>query len=236
MAAVRIGGRVSFDRLEDLESFSDVDFPIELALPWRYQELWLPIEDRLKEVLEFFLKEKLEILSIHATQGRISEEAFLTWGKKTLEFANALGVRDVTVHPNQVKSNRATLQEKALMFLRRLQEGSDAKFCIETFRGRKRLFQPLEIVERGLPMTLDVSHIRDNSLILRIIESYWHNIRVVHLSAKGEKEHHLPIDSFCAEVVKLLQSKGWQGNIILEYLPRYTTHLRKDIRGLEKIL
>lgn len=83
-------------------------------------------------------------------------------------------------------------------------------------------------------MTLDVSHIRDNSFIRQIIESYWHNIRVVHLSAKGEREHHLPIDSFCVEVVKLLKDKGWQGNIILEYLPQHNYCLREDIKALRE--
>jgi len=85
-----------------------------------------------------------------------------------------------------------------------LERDSSAKFSVETFGGKRRLFWPIEIIEKGLPMTLDVAHIHDNSFIYQIIESYLHNIKVVHLSAKGKGEHHLPIDTFCIEVLKSL--------------------------------
>ena len=114
MSNSKIGGRVGFDKVEDLKRcFEDIDFPIELALPWKYQDLWLPVENRLNEVLDFFLERGVEILSIHATQGKISGEPFLEWGKKTLDFAEALDMKYVTIHPEQVKSNRTNLQEKA---------------------------------------------------------------------------------------------------------------------------
>jgi len=235
MQDIKIGGRVGFDKIEDLKGcFKDIDFPIELALPWKYQDLWLPVENRLNEILDFFLERRFEILSIHATQGRISEESFLVWGKKTLDFAEKLGVEYVTIHPEQVKSNRVNLQEKAVGFIRVLERESSAKFCVETFSGKRRLLRPSEIIERGLPMTLDVAHIHDDALINQIIDKYWKYIKILHLSARGEKGQHLPINSFCSEVVKSLLSKDWSGNIILEYLPQYHHRLRSDIDALRE--
>ncbi len=81
-------------------------FPVELALPWRYLELWKPMEHRLDEVKAFFKESGPTILSIHATQGPISEDSFLDWGRKTLELARELGVRDVTLHPENRKTGR----------------------------------------------------------------------------------------------------------------------------------
>lgn len=237
MTDIRIAGRVGFERIEDLENrFKGIDFPIELALPWRYEDLWLPMKNRLNEVMDFFLKSKLEIRSIHATQGKISDEAFLIWGKESLEFAEALNIKHVTVHPNQVKSNRIDLQEKARSYINRMERDSSARFSIETFSGKRRLFWPKEIIEKGLQMTLDVAHIHDDSFVHQIIESYWHNISEVHLSAKGNGEHHLPIDTFCIGVVKELQSRGWSGSIILEYLPWHHYRLKGDIDALREHL
>ena len=185
MSTIQIGGRVGFSTFDEIQTcFEKVDFPIELALPWKYRELWLPIESKLNAILDFFKNSKLDIHSIHATQGRITDSAFMDWGYKTLQFADALNVKWVTIHPNQVKSKE--VQEKALGFIQSLEYGSSARFCIETFDGPHRLFQPIDIMEQGLPMTLDISHIRDDTFIYEIVEKNWPNIKVLHLSAKNE--------------------------------------------------
>ncbi|MBN2535122.1 MAG: hypothetical protein JXB88_19730 [Spirochaetales bacterium] len=52
---IKIGGRAGFEILADLESnFRDIDFPIELALPWKYIELWKPLADRIETIIAFF--------------------------------------------------------------------------------------------------------------------------------------------------------------------------------------
>ncbi|MDI6732748.1 MAG: hypothetical protein QME16_02285, partial [Planctomycetota bacterium] len=84
-----------------------------------------------------------------------------------------------------------------------------------------------------LPMTLDVAHIYDDSLVYKIIQDYSANITTVHLSAIGHEEHHLPIDSRCLKIVELLQGKDWSGNLILEYLPEYQHRLQEDINSLD---
>jgi sugar phosphate isomerase/epimerase len=228
---MRIGGRVGFNRIEELErNFGSIDFPIELALPWKYRDLWLPMEDRLDEVLVFLRERALTILSVHATQGKITEEEFLRWGRLTLEFAKSLGVEDVTVHPNIVGRERPWCQRRALSYMRQLK--GQSIFSIETFSGRKRVFTPSELVDQGLPMTLDTAHIHRQQDVMDIVEQNHPNIRVVHLSAIGAEEHHLPIDEFCIRVVDRLMELNWSGNIILEYLPWHHYRIRDDVRAL----
>jgi len=234
---IKIGGRVGFDRTDELEKhFKGIDFPIELALPWKYHELWLPIENNINDIISFFKSSSITILSIHATQGRITDDAFLTWGKKTIEIAKELGVKHIIVHPNHVhKEQRQTYQMKAVENLKKLSDET-CTFSIETFTGKSRVLRPMEIVDLELPMTLDVAHIKDDQITYRIIDKYWKNIKTVHLSAKNEKEHHLPIDIFCVKILKKLYKLGWQGNVILEYLPWHHYRVRNDINALNEHL
>ena len=61
---MRIGGRVGFDRVEDLEElFKSIDFPIELALPWKYRDLWLPVEGKVDKIIDFLKEKDIAILS-----------------------------------------------------------------------------------------------------------------------------------------------------------------------------
>jgi len=228
---MKIGGRVGFARIDQLEErFRSIDFPIELALPWRYKELWLPIEKSIDQVIDFFRARSIEILTIHATQGPITDDAILRWGALTLRIARALGVNDVTIHPNFIKGQRLRNQERALRNLKIL--GGSEVFSIETFGGKKRVFTPENLVEENLPMTLDIAHLRSRSQVLDILERNHRNIRTVHLSAVGPDEHHLPVDDFCARVVDELLRRKWSGNVILEYLPWHHYRVGDDIRAL----
>lgn len=85
-------------------------------------------------------------------------------------------------------------------------------------------------------MTLDTAHIHDQNTILEIIDIYHHFIPVVHLSAKNETGHHLPLDQDCIEVASLLKVKNWQGTIILEYLPWHHYRVADDIQALDRFL
>ena len=231
----KIGGRVGFDRIEELEHrFCSIDFPIELALPWKYQELWLPIEEKVGRVIEFFKGRDIEILSIHATQGRITEEAFLRWGELTIEIAEALGAGNITVHPNNVKSQREWSQEQSLKHIQEI--GGEDIISIETFGGRNRVFKPHELIEKGIPMTLDTAHLHKKGIVIDIVNSNHQNIQTVHLSSIGKSEHHLPIDQYCREIVDRLAALQWYGNVILEYLPWHHYRIRDDIRALQRYL
>ena len=85
-------------------------------------------------------------------------------------------------------------------------------------------------------MTLDTAHIHDDARIMNIIDSYWQNIPVVHLSAHSENEHHLSVDSFCIQVVRKLVKFNWSGAITLEYLPWHHYRLKSDIEIVKRAL
>lgn len=108
-------------------------------------------------------------------------------------------------------------------------------FCIETFEGKRRVFTPEEIVSFNLPMTLDTAHIRDNKKIWKLFKDYKQNIKNIHLSAKDENKQHLPIDSFCKEVVSYLIESKWDGNLILEYLFEFHDQMLSDLESLKRI-
>lgn len=58
--------------------------------------------------------------------------------------------------------------------------------------------------------------------------------KTVHLSAKDNKQHHLPIDNFCKEVASYLIENKWDGNIILEYLFEFHSQLITDLETLKR--
>ncbi len=174
------------------------------------------------------------VLSIHAVQAPITDEKFKIWGKEIADFAKMLGVKTVTLHPNNVNKDQ-TVQEKALENLKYFTDlyKNEIIFCIETFEGKRRVFTPDEIASFNLPMTLDTSHIRDNAKVWSLIKDYKGNIRNVHLSAKKEDKQHLPIDSFCKDVVNYLIESKWDGNVILEYLFEFHDQMPSDLESLK---
>lgn len=235
---MRIGASVSFDSIAQLDQrFSNVPFPIELALPWKYFEYWMPMQHRMHEVQAFFQQQSaLDILSIHAPHGYISEDNFLQWGKVTLAFADALGVKYVTVHPNKIRTNRIIAQRKTMQWLEQLHSQYKARISIETFMHHKRVFRPLELVEYDLPMTLDTSHIHNDKMVMYILARYWKNIPVIHLSSRDGRKQHLPIDDFCRRVVDFLTGVAWKGNLILEYLPEYHEQYEDDMDQVRNVI
>jgi len=228
-SSIIVAARAGFESVDEIhERFRGVDFPIELALPWRYA-LWEAAMARLDEMVRALEQLDLDIMSVHATQGRITDGAFLKWGRVTCELAERLGASVVTVHPNRAKSGKGNFQELARQNLRTVQRGTSVIVSVETFGGRDRVFTPEEIIEAKLPMTLDTAHLHDDNQVMDIIRRHWKSIPVVHLSARGHGEHHLPIDGFCIRVVRTLSSLGWSGRIVLEYLSWHHYRVRSDM-------
>ena len=234
--SITVSARVGFESVEQIpDRFADVDFPIELALPWQYR-MWeeaLPKWDEMVAALE---EADLDVASVHATQGRISDPSFLTWGRETCELAERLGARTVTVHPNRAKKTKLSSQALAQQHIRALQRETEVVISVETFGGRDRVFTPDEIMGHNLPMTLDTAHLHDDERILRIVRDYRRHIPVVHLSARASGEHHLPVDAFCIRLVRELASLGWPGVIVLEYLPWHHYRLPSDRELVEQAL
>lgn len=230
---IKFGIRQSFDKIEQIEErFSNLNVPVEIALPY-YWDIYEPIRAYLKEIAGKIKNLGIEVLGIHAVQAPITDERFKIWGKEIADFARILGVKTITLHPNNTNKNQ-DIQKKALKNLEyfTVLYKNSIIFSIETFSGKRRVFTPDEIVEFNLPMTLDLAHIKDNKRIWSLLKNYKDNIVNIHLSAKGDTIHHLPIDSFCREVVDYLIKNKWNGNIILEYLPESHGQMSADLKSL----
>ena len=234
-ASITVSARVGFDTVDEIaDRLSGIDFPIELALPWRHQ-LWQAAMQRYAEMVASLERLGLDIASIHATQGRISNEAFLYWGRQTCELAARLGARVVTVHPNRAKHVRDRCQEIARQNLVTVAREAGVTISVETFGGADRVFTPGEIVACRLPMTLDASHLHHDKT-MELIRAYSRHILVLHLSAIGSDENHPPIDAFCLQMVNELARLEWSGQIVLEYLPWHHYRLRQDIALVNETL
>ena len=231
---IRFGIRQSFDEVGQVEErYANLNVPVEVALPY-YWDIYEPVRRHLAEIAEKIKSYGTTVLSIHAVQAPITDEKFKIWGKEIADFAKILGVKTVTLHPNNVNKDKV-VQEMAIENLKYFADlyKNEIVFCIETFEGKRRVFTPDEIVSFNLPMTLDTAHIRDDKKIRELLKDYKENIKNVHLSAKGGDKQHLPIDSFCKDVVNYLIESKWDGNVILEYLFEFHDQMLDDLMSLE---
>ncbi len=227
---IKFGIRQSFDRAEQVqERYANLNTPVEVALPY-YWDIYEPVRGRLAEIAEKIKSYGTTVLSIHAVQAPITDKKFKIWGKEIADFAKTLGVKTITLHPNNINKNKI-MQEKAFENLEYFTDlyKNEIVFCIETFEGKRRVFTPEEIVSFNLPMTLDIAHIRDDKKIWKLLKDYKQNIKNIHLSAKDENKQHLPIDSFCKEVVTYLIESKWDGGVILEYLFEFHDQMLSDL-------
>jgi len=215
------------------ERYSNLNAPVEVALPY-YWDIYEPIRRHLTEIAGKIKSFHAEVLSIHAVQAPITDEKFKIWGKEIADFATTLGVKTITLHPNNINKDKV-VQEKALKNLEYFTDlyKNEIIFCIETFEGKRRVFTPDEIASFNLPMTLDTAHIRDDKKIWSLLKDYKENIKNVHLSAKEGNKQHLPIDSFCKEIVNYLIESKWNGNVILEYLFEFHSQMLSDLESLK---
>jgi len=230
---INFGIRQSFDRIEQIEErFSVLNVPVEIALPY-YWDIYDPVRAHLEEIAQRIKGFHINVLGIHAVQAPITNEKFKIWGKEIADFTKMLGVKIITLHPNNTNKTQ-TIQKVALKNLEHLTAlyKNGIIFSIETFSGKRRVFTPEEIVKFNLPMTLDVAHIKDDERIWNLLKDYKKNIVNIHLSAKGDTTHHLPIDSFCKEVLDYLIENRWDGNVILEYLPEFRSQMLNDLKSL----
>ncbi len=231
---IKFGIRQPFDKIEQIEErYAYLNVPVEVALPY-YWDIYKPVRGHLAKIAEKIKSYNVTVLSIHAVQAPITDGKFRIWGKEIAEFAKALGVKTITLHPNNVNKNKV-VQEETLKNLEYITEMYDGKvvFCIETFEGKRRVFTPAEIVEFNLPMTLDTAHIRDDEKVWSLLKHYKENILNIHLSARKNDLQHLPIDGFCKEIVSYLIKNKWSGNVILEYLSEFRGQMITDLESLK---
>ncbi|MHB1276681.1 MAG: sugar phosphate isomerase/epimerase family protein [Candidatus Humimicrobiaceae bacterium] len=231
---INFGIRQSFENIEQVEDrYSGLSAPVELAFPY-YWDIYEPVRGHLTEIAQKIKSYGTQVLGIHAVQAPITDERFKEWGKEIVDFAKALKVKNITLHPNNVnrKAEAQIEARKNLEYFSGLYD-DEIIFCIETFEGKRRVFTPDETAAFNLPMTLDTSHIRNNEKIWSLLENYKENIFNVHLSAREGSKQHLPIDKFCKEVVGYLVESNWKGNVILEYLFEFHDQLLSDLKLLK---
>ncbi len=233
---INFGIRQSFDKIEQVEErYSGLSVPIELALPY-YWDIYEPARVHLPQIAQKILSYGVQVLGIHAVQAPITDERFKEWGKEIIDFARALKVKNITLHPNNV-NEKVTAQKGALKNFEYFSGlyNDEIIFCIETFESKKRVFNPDETVAFNLPMTLDTSHIKNDEKIWSLLKNYKENILSVHLSARQQGKQHQPIDDFCKEVVSYLVKNNWKGNVILEYMFEFHGQLLNDLELLKAL-
>ena len=120
--------------------------PPLLPVPEAEAHRWALTVPKWDEMVAALEEAELDVTSVHATQGRISEPSFLTWGRQTRELSERLGARTVTVHPNRAKKTKPNSQALAQQRLRALQRETEVMTSAETFGGRDRVFTPDEIM------------------------------------------------------------------------------------------
>lgn len=210
--------------------------PIELALAYRLDD-FLAGMDRLDALAEHINDKAIAVSTVHATQGRLSDVRFMSWALPTMKFAEKIGIPVVVFHPEAVrKLDKPNLQVMALNNLKALQRLTSVTVAVETFGNSKRIITPEEMIEFGVPMVLDTSHLFQQR-IFAVIEAYSRGIVAVHLSElRGEGKEslpHLPVETYGFAVLERLKERGWDGPVTLEYLPQYHDRLVSDRETLE---
>jgi putative NIF3 family GTP cyclohydrolase 1 type 2 len=120
--------------------------------------------------------------------------------------------------------------------------------CIENFQWkRKKIFRtPLDIIENldrdKLWMTLDTSHADDVWFDFRILPFILKYTKIIHLSNRNKRSQHLPFNSQEGElnlvpfVRNLKFLYNWEGIIVLEYMPEYSSKIFKNAQYIKRIL
>ena len=130
---IKFGIRQSFDSIEQIEDrYANISVPVEVALPY-YWDIYEPVRGHLAEIAGKIKSYGTEVLSIHAVQAPITDERFKEWGKEIAEFAKALGVANITLHPNNINKDKVAQDEalKNLEYFAGLYK-DEVVFCIET--------------------------------------------------------------------------------------------------------
>jgi sugar phosphate isomerase/epimerase len=213
--------------------------PIELALPYKLEE-YLRDRGNLGPLAALVRQAGISCPSVHAPQGRLTDDGFLSWALEAVRFAENIGAGVVVFHPESVrKDERTNMQILALRHLRELQRDTGLRIAVETFGSHKRVLLPEEIGEKGLWMVLDTSHVFEDRT-RELVEHYHDRIAAVHLSEMradetGEVRPHLPVQGFGFEVLGMLRAKAWNGTVTLEYLLEYHDRLLSDREALEAL-
>ena len=159
---------------------------------------------------------------------------------------DVVGTRKFVIHPNKF------ILSFVDYFIETLGERPRFKLCIENFQWRRKkvLRTPLDIFElcvqypQHLGMCLDTSHAEEMWLDPKILHTILRpHTEVIHLSNRNaeERTEHMPFNSPKGDLqlmgfVNYLRGIKWNGDLVLEYMPKYQNKIYKNYRFLKEYL
>ncbi|MDA8098611.1 MAG: hypothetical protein M0042_03165, partial [Nitrospiraceae bacterium] len=185
---------------------------VELAFPHDLEE-FLQGTGSIGHVESQVKSHGVSVYSVHAPDGHLSDETFIDWAGKVVQFAEAVGASVMVLHPEKISETRNGNRDAVIGNIQHLQDRTKVTIGVETFWGAPRVLSPDAIMQSQLPMVLDTSYLPKPE-ILWVIESYHTHIVNLHLSAvtrdrklKGFAYKHQPVDrdGFCMDILDRLQ-------------------------------
>ena len=219
---------------ESLERLKKVSLPIQLSV------FKLEIYKELKKKAIKIIKDnKIQVNVVHLPVDLLSQEPESTIEMMDL-LNNELFCEKFVVHPN-----RGIVQ-----FLHYfINKKSDYQLCIENFpwKRRKELRSPLVIhdickTSDNLKIAFDTSHAEEVWFDHKVFKYLVDKISVIHLSNRTGKKQHQPfnvtngdlqLESFVKQLKKIF---NWNGDIVLEYMPEYSSYLYRNLDYLQRLI
>ena len=234
----QIDGSNSNERLGRLQGV-----PIELAFPQDLGE-FLRDKERLPDIEQQVKTFQVPVYSVLAPDGHLADANFISWAGKSVQFAEAVGAGIVVFHPEPAGPDSGDLDHLSVAEnIRHLQDRTRVVLAVETMWNSQHVLSPDQIMQAGLPMVLDTSHLPKPE-ITWVVETYHTHIVNLHLSAvtrdrelKGIVNQYQPVerDNFCLDLLDRLQELEWNGVVTLEYMPWFHTKVLEDRKLLDRI-
>jgi sugar phosphate isomerase/epimerase len=201
---------------------------------------------KIEGVVRPFQDLALKADSVHMAHERITEPYdFLHTLKRTMELTLKLDCNKIVVHPS--KARLSAVREFIDAEVTPLLEESKINLCWETFESKRRVFSGIDEIAEFCKSNewhsacYDFSHIfKEQEEVIAEIEDYINYIKIFHLSNRWGRKQHLPVfskgDLNFAEILDVLKEMGYNGSLVLEYLPEYHDQLLKDALKIQKFV
>jgi sugar phosphate isomerase/epimerase len=191
----------------------------------------------------------LRVTTVHMAHAWITEFAtFRAVLEKTFDIAQALDCSRVVVHPSNARLE--DVEGWIMAEVNPLLEAADITLCWETFAGQRRFLSGIEEIsafcqgKRYHRACYDTSHLhKPRAELLADVARYAPAIGCYHLSNRSEhrRQQHLPLchpegDIDFQELIIAIIRSGFQGPLILEYLPEFHHRLGDDARWIKNQL
>lgn len=235
--AIRVGHSALFWSLGKLrERLAHCNCPVELDFPAR-EECWPSLLERADEITDCVCASGAKVLSVHAPPVKMDGDGFVETALQLARLADSLGASSVTFHPSKCgkAEDRESRQARAVANIRSAQARTKIALAVETLAHNRCLLSGDEIVEHGLPMVLDTTHVGWEKSG-RLLARYADRIVTIHLSERTPEAHHQPVTERALEFVDHLRAAGWLGNVILEYWPWRWQLYDRDVALIRKRL